>query len=156
MPGKLVMSSFILSVRCLIVDSGASPKTVTLRTWRRRVTSRTIGSSASLGKVEIRSTSAFTSSRSSCKSQSFITSMVTLANDSLATESIRLMPANPATFSSILRTMASSTSAGEAPGYSMVMEIMSSEVSGNISSLVVSPVTAPANKRKSISRLAAT
>jgi hypothetical protein len=66
------------------------------------------------------------------------------------------MPAKPATFSSILCMMASSTSAGEAPGYSMVMEIMSSDVSGNISSLVVSPVTAPANKRKSINRLAAT
>jgi hypothetical protein len=52
--------------------------------------------------------------------------------------------------------MASSTSAGEAPRYSMVIDILSRDVSGKISSFVVKPVTAPASRRNSINKLAAT
>ena len=102
------------------------------------------------------STSALTSSKSFFRSQPFMTSMTTVPDPSLAVESIRFIPASPATLSSIRCMIASSTSAGEAPMYSVVTVILSKENSGKTSIFMVRPVTAPANMRNSISRLAAT
>ena len=85
-----------------------------------------------------------------------MTSMVTVPKLSQAVESIRFMPARPASLSSIRRMMASSTSAGEAPGYSVEMEMLSREVSGKISSFMVTHVMIPASIKNIINRLAAT
>ena len=85
-----------------------------------------------------------------------MTSMETTPLPSLDTESMRLMPASPAIFSSIRRTTASSISAGDAPEYVVLMVILSAEVSGKTSTFMVRPVTTPANIKNIMRRFAAT
>ena len=76
----------------------------------------TMGGSIPTGKLAMRSTAFFTSWRISSVSRASSTSMVMLPTFSLQTDLTWSNPAIPCRFSSILATMPSSISSGEAPG----------------------------------------
>ena len=83
----------------------------------RLVTSRTSGRSAPAGKLGMRSTLALASLRARSMSVPLLNSAVTDPSPSEAEASIRFTPSSDPSSSSILRTIASSTSCGAAPGY---------------------------------------
>ncbi len=82
----------------------------------RLVTSRTSGRSAPAGKLGIRSTLALTSLRARLMSVPVLNSARTDPSPYAADASILRTPSTDPISSSILRTMACSTSSGAAPG----------------------------------------
>ena len=109
-------SSLIFSEISCRSFSDTSPYTATVIAGYLLIISVITGSSASSGKVSIRSTSVFISSSVLCISASLSSSTVTEPLPSWAVEIVRDIPSIPLILSSIFMQTPSSTSSGLAPG----------------------------------------
>ena len=154
--GSEVRSSLTRFAISLRVRSGASPKIAISMTRPSAVSATTSGSSASTGKLVIRSMADLISSSvfdSSVPSDSSASTTPTFSEATLVTRSTPWMPV---TRSSIRRTIACSTSSGDAPGYWTCTWIVSREISGKVSCGRLMRLTNPARMMSTMSRLAAT
>ena len=124
--------------------AGSGASTPTLMAGVRSVICSTFGSSASTGKLGIRSTSERISASDFC---TFLTlsrsSNTQKPTPSWATLVTFLIPSTLRQASSIFWQMPSSTSSGVAPGYGTVTRTISSSNSGNTSRRIVANAPAP-------------
>ena len=116
----------------------------------------TVGFSRSSGRLVIPSIRFSTRVITSLISSFGSISKLIRARSRLASERIFLMPCKPSRADSMGKITPFSTSTGAAPGYGAVTLIIRISVRGNISLLILVSASAPAQKVRIITRLAAT